>query len=180
MAGRPGSRNGGDASPEGKPRPELLRAISVGEIMSRTLERVSPETPLETCIARMTASGCRDLCVTDGAGRFLGVITPHDILSHMITEIGVGSRKKTFHLGSILSGAPVLAEDIMSRRHIAVNEETPLAEALRLLEKHHHPDIIVVSGGGILLGVVEVCSVLRYLSALIHPLPAEVPESPLS
>jgi len=180
MAGRPGSRNGGDASPEGKPRPGLLRAISVGEIMSRTLERVSPETPLEVCMARMTASGCRDLCVTDSAGRFLGVITPHDILSHMITEIGVGSRKKTYHLGSILSGAPAVAEDIMSRRHIAVHEGTPLSEALRLLEKHHHPDIIVVSGEEVLLGVVEVCSVLKYLSGLIHPPPAEVPESPVS
>ncbi|MDH7510493.1 MAG: CBS domain-containing protein [Methanolinea sp.] len=148
-------RNGKGISPDTIPLSDLVRG---------TFTKVGPRTPLPFCIHHIIADRCRDLYVTDDGGRFLGVITPSDILAHLGPGMGVRSRKKSHHLGTLLSRDDLCAEDIMSRGHIAVMQDTPLSEALRLMEKHHHPDLVVVNREGVLVGIVDVCSILSYLA----------------
>ncbi|OPX72397.1 MAG: CBS domain protein [Methanoregulaceae archaeon PtaU1.Bin059] len=154
-------RNQGQGAP-GSGRRETT-AITVGDLMTRDFETLRPDTPIAQCIRHFSQRGCRDLVVTDSDGRFLGVITPFDFLTQISPTIGVRSRKKSGCIECILSGDASTAEDIMTRRHIAVNEDTPISEALRLLEKYHHPDLVVINREGIAIGVVEICTIISHL-----------------
>jgi len=151
-----GGRNGKGSSPDTTP---------LSDLVSGTFIKVGPRTPLDTCIRHIVGDRCSDLYVTDEEGHFLGVITPFDVVAHLGPGMGVRSRKKSHHLGPLLSRDDLCAQDIMSRGHIAVMQDTPLSEALRLMEKHHHPDLVVVNREGVLVGIVDVCSILSYLAS---------------
>ncbi|MEM2124410.1 MAG: CBS domain-containing protein [Methanolinea sp.] len=137
--------------------------VPVGEIMEGEFPRVGPSTPIAACISLMSRTGCRGLYVTGEDGRFLGVVTPGDILAHVLPEAGMGARRKAHHLGPLLSGAPLVAADVMSHRHASVPRDAPLSEAVRLLEKHPCPGLVVTGEGGVAVGVVDPCAVLTHL-----------------
>lgn len=137
--------------------------IAISNLMTRDFERIFPDTPIAHCITHFSQKGCRDLVVVDHEDRFLGIVTPVDLLTQLSPAIGVRSRKKSGCIECIIRGDASTADDIMSRKHITVHEDTPVAEALRLLEKYHHPDLVVVDSGGVVIGVVEICTIISHL-----------------
>lgn len=143
--------------------------VPVGEIMETEFPRVGPSTPLAACISLMSSSGCRGLYVTGDDGQFLGVVTPGDILAHILPEVGMGVRRKAHHLGTLLSGAPLVAADLMSQRHVTVPRDAPLPEAIRLLEKHPCHGLAVTDEGGVVVGVIDPCAVLMHLFSPCGP-----------
>jgi CBS domain-containing protein len=153
---RGGGRNGKEVS---------LDTTPLSDLVSGNFITVGPQAPLAACIRHLMSGRCRDLYVTDAGGHFLGVITPLDLMAHLGPEMGVRSHKKSHHLGTLLSRDDLQAGDVMTRGHIAVSQDTPLSEALRLMEKHHHPDLVVVDREGVMVGIVDVCSILSYLGA---------------
>jgi predicted transcriptional regulator len=134
--------------------------------MRSDFERILPETPIDHCITHFSRRGCRDLVVIDREGHFLGVITPFDLLTQLSPIIGVRSRKKSGCIECIIRGDASIAEDIMTRQHITVHVDTPVTEALRLLEKYHHPDLVVVDRQGVAIGVVEICTLIAHLHVI--------------
>ncbi|MCQ8893078.1 MAG: CBS domain-containing protein [Methanolinea sp.] len=138
-------------------------ATPLSDLVRPTSATVTPRTPLSLCIEAIVSDRCRDLYVTDSDGHYLGVITPFDILTHIGPGMGVQSRKRSHHLGTLLSPNDLCAEDVMSRGHIAVRQDVTLSEALAMMEKHHHPDLVVVDPDGVLVGIVDICSILSYL-----------------
>ena len=137
--------------------------IAVSDLMTRDFEKILPDTPIDHCIKHFSQRGCRDLVVVDHKGRFLGIVTPVDLLTHLSPAIGVRSRKKSGCIECIIVGNASTAEDIMARKHITVRGDTPVAEALRLLEKYHHPDLVVVDQEGVVMGIVEICTIIAHL-----------------
>lgn len=137
--------------------------LTAGDLMTRDFETFRPDTPIALCISHFSQRGCRDLVITDSDGRFLGVVTPFDLLTQISPTIGVRSRKKSGCIECIIRGDASTADDIMTRQHITVHEDTPVSEALRLLEKYHHPDLVVINREGIVRGVIEICSIISHL-----------------
>lgn len=137
--------------------------LIVSDLMTRDFISIPPDTPIDQCIAHFSQRGCRDLLVVDNRGSFLGVVTPFDLLTQISPTIGVRSRKKSGCIECILSGDASTADDIMARKHIVVHQNTPVTEAIRLLEKYHHPDLVVLDDKGIVIGVLEICSIIARL-----------------
>ncbi len=145
-----------------------ITTIVARDIMFRDFSRVAPDTPLDEIITHFSGKECPDLVVTDHDGRFRGVITPFDLMTHLNPIIGVKSRRKVSCIECIIMGDASVAGDIMTRGHLTVREETPIVEVLRLLEKYHHPDLVVVDGQGRALGVVSICRIISHLRIIGH------------
>lgn len=61
------------------------RETIIGEIMTRDLITVSPDTSLETCMRLMTGKFIRHLPVVDN-GRLTGIISIGDVVKYIIEE----------------------------------------------------------------------------------------------
>ncbi|HUU75201.1 MAG TPA: CBS domain-containing protein [Methanoregulaceae archaeon] len=147
---------------------EAIKDIVVEDIMSVDFEYISPQEPIDAIIKEFSSGRCSDLIVADTDGRFLGVITPIDLISHVNPSMGVRSRKKAPCIECILRGDASVAEDIMARSHITISVDTPIVEALRLLEKYRHPDLVVTDKDGITIGVLGICSIISHLRVVGH------------
>jgi predicted transcriptional regulator len=152
---------------EGGKRADIT-TITARDIMSREFARVAPDTPLADIITHFSGEDCPDLVVTGHDGYFLGVITPFDLMTHLNPIIGVKSRRKVSCIECMVRGDASVAADIMTRGHLTVQEETPVGEVLRLLEKYHHPDLFVTDEQGVTLGVVSICRIISHLRIIGH------------
>lgn len=140
----------------------------IRDIMNTGFTAVLPDTPVETIVTHFSAQGCSDLVVTDSQGRFLGVITPYDLLTAVSPEAGIRSRKRATCIECLIGGSVSKASDLMTRSHITVREDTPIPEGIRLLERHRHPDLVVVNDDGVVIGIVEICNIISHLRIVGH------------
>ena len=60
--------------------------MRVSEIMTRDLVVVQPEAPLDECLRLMEKHGVFHLLVTEGSGRFLGMISVADLLQVIASD----------------------------------------------------------------------------------------------
>jgi CBS domain-containing protein len=60
--------------------------MRVSEIMTRDLVVVQPEAPLDECLRLMEKHGVFHLLVTEGSGRFLGMISVADLLQIIASD----------------------------------------------------------------------------------------------
>lgn len=152
----------------GNPASIALKDIIVRDIMSGDFDRISPQTTIDRILHEFASRKCTDLVVVDDSGRFLGVVTPFDLVDHVNPAMGVRSGKRAPCIECILRGDALVAEDLMSRSHVTTTEETPVVEALRLLEKNRHPDLIVIDRQGIAVGILGICSIISHLRLVGH------------
>lgn len=66
---------------DGPHRRSFLRSVEVGEVMSRDVRNVAPDTPLRDVARLMLRYKIGCIVVVDGAGRALGLVTESDLLS---------------------------------------------------------------------------------------------------
>lgn len=137
--------------------------ISVREIMTAEVQTIPPDTPIEVLFERFTTKGCTDLVVVDAAGKFLGVITEFDLLSAVSPIMGVRTAKRIPCIECLLSGSATVAADILTRRHITIEETASVTDAMRMMQKNRHPDLFVIDRQGRLVGQVEVCNIISHL-----------------
>lgn len=145
-----------------------IKDIIVRDIMSGNFDRIPPQMPIDRILHELSSRRCADLVVVDDAGKFLGLVSPFDLVSHVNPAMGVRSGKKAPCIECLLRGDALVAEDLMSRGHVTVTEETPVVEALRLLEKYRHPDLVVVNKDGIVVGALRICSIISHLRLVGH------------
>src|SRR5579885_2496196 len=70
-----------------------LPAVSVGDVMTRDPEAVTPETPIADVVARLLARDFTALPVVDADGRVVGMIADSDLLEARLTEQRLGMSK---------------------------------------------------------------------------------------
>jgi CBS domain-containing protein len=140
----------------------------IRDIMNTDFPRVLPDTPVATLLTYFSSRGCSDLVVADSSGHFHGVITPYDLFSAVSPEVGVRSRKRATCIDCLISGNIRTAADLMTRSHITVQENTPIPEGIRLLERHRHPVLIVTDDDGVVIGIVEICDIISHLRIVGH------------
>jgi len=137
----------------------LSREVTAGEIMTREVVTVRPDTPLAEVAAAMGNRGISGVPVVDSAGLVAGVISEKDFLTHM----GVQEPKNFMSLvASCLrsKGCVALpikkqtAGDIMSAPAVTVGPDTTVKEIAALSTGKGINRVPVTAADGRLLGIV--------------------------
>jgi CBS domain-containing membrane protein len=138
----------------------LSRELTAGEIMTREVVAVRPDTPLAEVAEGMGNRGISGMPVVDATGRVAGVISEKDFLTHM----GVQESKNFMTLvASCLrsKGCVALpikkqtAGGIMSAPAITVSPETSIKEIAAIFTEKGFNRVPVTDADGRLLGIVS-------------------------
>jgi CBS domain-containing protein len=147
------------------------------QIMTRDCIAVTPHTTIEEAARIMLRTHISGLPVMDDAGRLVGIVSESDFLRR--SEIGTGRKRPTwlqFFLGPGKAASEFVhergrkVEDVMTQDPITVDEETPLEELVRLMEKNDIKRLPVMSGK-ILKGIVTRSNLLQTVASMAHELP---------
>jgi arabinose-5-phosphate isomerase len=131
--------------PGGRLGRKLMRVESLMQ-SGDTVPRVLASTPMPDVIHEISSKRLGMTCVTDAAGRLLGVVTDGDLRRHMTP----GS--------NLLAGQ---AADVMTSRPSTIGGSVLAVEALRLMEERKITSLVVVSGRGVVEGVVHLHNLWR-------------------
>jgi CBS domain-containing membrane protein len=137
----------------------LATSIKAGDVMTRDVIYVKPETPIAG-VARAMAEHAKSGVPVVEQGRVVGIISEKDFLAHM------GRRDlRTFMAlmaecldSNQCSTEPLqskVARDIMSAPAVTVGESTTLAEIATIFTAKHINRVPVVDGEGIMIGIVS-------------------------
>jgi len=146
--------------------------MNVEDVMTRSVIAVAPTDPISKAIRLMLQNHISGLPVVDEAGRLEGIVTEGDFLRR--AETGTERRRNrllTFILGPGLQAAEYVAthgrkvSEVMTRELVTVQEGTPLAEIVNLMESHRVKRIPVMRDDRI-VGIVTRANLLRALGSL--------------
>jgi CBS domain-containing protein len=145
--------------------------MNAGDIMVRDVFSVGPQTPVREVASLMLERHISGVPVIDGERRVLGVVSESDLIRR--PEIGT-YQSPTGWLTVFLSQDEsardfvkthgLLASEVMTRPAICVSPATPLADVVRLFERHRVKRLPVVERGQ-LVGLVTRAELLRALVA---------------
>ena len=149
----------------------LVGAVRAGDLMTREVvfvERTATLADVAETMARHNISGVPVLGENGGVA---GMLSERDFLKHILPE-GPGS-----FIGLIAEclqskgclAVPIRkqsAGDIMTSPAVAVHEDTPLTEIIRLFREHRINRTPVLNEQGKLVGIVSRADVIRSLTAL--------------
>jgi len=147
------------------------------QIMTRDVITVTPHTTIEKAAKIMLQTHVSGLPVVDDAGTLVGVVSERDFLRR--GEIGTGRRRPAwleFFMGPGRAAAEFVhergrkVEDVMTPDPITVDEQTPLEELVRLMEKKDIKRLPVMSGR-ILKGIVTRSNLLQAVASMAHEIP---------
>jgi CBS domain-containing protein len=147
------------------------------QIMTKDVITVTPHTTIEEAAKIMLRTHISGLPVLNDAGRLVGVVSESDFLRR--SEIGTG-RKRPSWLQFVLGAGKVASEfvrergrkveDVMTSDPITVDEETPLEDLVRLMEKNDIKRLPVMSGRT-LKGIVTRSNLLQAVASMAREIP---------
>jgi len=163
------------------------------DIMTRDVRTVGPDATVSAVIQIMVACHASGVPVVTGSRQILGIITEGDLLRRVetATEHGAGHKPRYF-LDLLLGGGREITDyirshsrrvsDLMTEVVVTVAEDAPLAEVVRLMEKHRVRRLPVERDGR-LTGIVArsdlVAALGRRLADILTPSPEPVPDPDL-
>ena len=147
------------------------------QIMTRDCITVTPHTTIEEAATIMLQTNISGLPVMDDAGRLVGIVSESDFLRR--SEIGTGRKRPAwlqFFVGPAKAASEFVhergrrVEDVMTPDPVTVDEQTPLEEMVRLMQKTDIKRLLVVSGNT-LKGIVTRSNLLQAVASLAHEIP---------
>jgi len=128
----------------------MAMAWTVGDVMTREVVTVGPETDFKTCVDLLRINGVSALPVVEG-GYVLGMVSEHDLL---LKEEGRGSR---VHLRrrELNQARGRTAGDVMHSPALCVGLGASLTEAARLMHRRAVKRLPVLDARGKLVGIVS-------------------------
>lgn len=160
--------------------------MKAADIMVKDVVSTGPETPVQELATLMLERRISGLPVVDGGGRLLGVVSEGDLIRR--PEIDT-DRVKLGWLRLLLLSDEARARDfvkshgrkareVMTQPAISVAADAPLAEVVRLMERHRIKRLPVVDKGK-LVGLVTRTDLLRAVVAHQAAAPADVKDEEL-
>lgn len=141
--------------------------MKVGDVMSRGVRTVFATDGIHVAIRLMLQGGYSGLPVVDSKDRLIGILTEGDLLRR--AELGT-ARWHPDWLNFLLGPSRLAREytdshaqqvdEVMSIEVIAVDESTPLPEAVGLMEQHHVKRLPVLRKGKV-VGMLSRADLLR-------------------
>jgi len=144
------------------------------QIMSRHVITVGVNASVAEAIAIMLGHHVSGLPVVDAAGRLVGIVSEGDF----IRRAEIDTDRKRGRWLSFLAGADRLAVDfarshgrkvgeIMTRNPVTIAEDTPLAEIVEMMDRHHVKRLPVLRGES-LVGMVTRSDFLPAVARLVR------------
>jgi CBS domain-containing protein len=125
-------------------------AWTVGDVMTKEVVTVGPETDFKTCVDLLRTRGVSALPVVDG-DYVLGIVSEHDLL---LKEEGRGSGAQ-LRRRELSQARGRTAGDVMHSPALCVGLGASLAEAARLMHKRAIKRLLVLEATGRLVGIVS-------------------------
>lgn len=129
--------------------------LTVAEIMSRQPVVVTPDDTVRRVLELFTKYGFHHLPVVEHEW-LLGIISDRDVLKHISPFVGMINER--------IQDAATLdrrAHQVMTRKLVTVREETPIADAARLMLDRRVSCLPVVRSESVLCGIVTSRDLLR-------------------
>jgi CBS domain-containing protein len=150
----------------------MEHAMKVKDIMTSPVVSIEPDMTVIQAVRIMLQRHISGLPVIDKSGRLLGVVTEGDFLRRAET----GTQRQRPRWLEFLIGPGRLAEEythahgrkvgeIMTPDPLTVDEETPLEQAVRLMEKHRIKRLPVVRGDRV-VGILSRANLLHALAGI--------------
>jgi CBS domain-containing protein len=151
-------------------------------IMTRHVITIDPGATLADAARLMLANHFSGLPVVDAKGELVGIVTERDFLRRQELD----TQWKRPRWLELILGPGRMAEDyvktggrkireIMTRNLCTASEETPLAEIVLLMEKHHIKRVPIMRGKTI-VGMVSRQNFVQAVSSLSRDLPDPTPD----
>ncbi|TLS45335.1 CBS domain-containing protein [Streptomyces montanus] len=140
----------------------------VGEVMTREVVEARRETSFKDVARLLESHGISGLPVVDHDDKVLGVISESDLIHGQAARStpGRGRRFRIPALGRSARHAAAVArattaEELMSTPAVTVHPEQPVADAARVMERHHVERLPVVDEEDRLIGIATRRDLLR-------------------
>ncbi|MEQ1867249.1 MAG: CBS domain-containing protein [Micropepsaceae bacterium] len=145
--------------------------MNVGDIMTREVISVSPQTTVADAASLMLRERVSGLPVINSAHALIGIVTEGDFLRRAES----GTEKKRPHWMEFIVGPSVLAReylrsharqisDVMTHEVVVATEDMPLSQAVDVMERRGVKRLPVVRGGRV-VGIVSRANLLHALVA---------------
>lgn len=155
----------------------LRTSTPVHDIMRREVQSVAPDMPVADAVEMLIGKPYRALPVTDENRRVVGILTDGDLLARLgLPNASIQrelSRTELRRQFETLRAGKQIVQDLMTTPVFTVMDETPVAEAVRLMTQRGIKRLPVVDREGRLVGMVSRLDVLR---ALAQPVVKAMPE----
>jgi CBS domain-containing protein len=147
------------------------------QIMTKDVISVTPQTSIEDAARIMLRTHISGLPVLDEGGKLVGIVSESDFLRR--SEIGTGRKRPAwlqFLIGPGRAAADFVhergrkVEDVMTENPVTVDEEAPLEDLVRLMEKKGIKRLPVMSGNQ-LTGIVTRSNLLQAVASIAHEIP---------
>ncbi|MDE2065263.1 MAG: CBS domain-containing protein [Bradyrhizobium sp.] len=147
------------------------------QIMTKDIISVTPSTSIEDAARIMLQTHISGLPVLDDGGKLVGIVSESDFLRR--SEIGTGRKRPAwlqFLIGPGRAAADFVhergrkVEDVMTENPVTVDQETPLEDLVRLMEKKGIKRLPVMSGNQ-LTGIVTRSNLLQAVASIAHEIP---------
>lgn len=148
------------------------------DVMTRQLVYVTPTSDVTEAVRVMLSNHLSGLMVINDAGKLVGVVTEGDFLRRVET----GTERHRAPWLEFLTGPKKLAEDyvrshgrtvgeVMSRNVITITEDTPVEDAVAIMEKKKIKRLPVLDGDKV-VGVLRRTDLMRAMATLGRTLSA--------
>ncbi len=152
----------------------MQQAMTVGEVMTRDVEAVQPDTPLADVVDRLIDQDFRALPVA-ADGRLVGIITNGDLVERgglparveLLQVLGPEARHQ-----ALAAARSHTARDVMTPDPATIGPDAPLARAVELMLHRGLKRLPVVGAGGRLVGMISRVDLLGALGES-YPAPEE-------
>jgi CBS domain-containing protein len=160
--------------------PRDVPTATVGDVMTRDVVSVHPDTPLPEVVGAVLDRDFRALPVVDAEARLVGIITNGDLVSR-------GGLSARLELLAALGQSGALpseverrtAAEIMTAPVVSIAPDTPLREAVHVMADKRIKRLPVIDAAGRLVGILSRVDVLRTMGEDYHaPAPAAAPAAP--
>jgi acetoin utilization protein AcuB len=149
----------------------------VGERMSRPVISVSPDAPINEVLAMFRKEHIRRAPVMK-TGKLVGIVSERDLLNASPSS---ATTLSVWELNYLIS--KVTVKDVMSRKVITVDQDTPIEEAARIMADKKIGGLPVTSGGKV-VGMITETDLFKVLLELMGArqkalrVTATIPERP--
>jgi CBS domain-containing protein len=151
--------------------------MNVSDVMTRRVISISPETSIVAAIQLMLKHRISGLPVIDNHAKLVGIITEGDFLRRAEIET---ERKRSIWLDALLGPAEGAADyvhshglavkEVMTRGPSTVAENTPLGEAVLLMENKNVKRLPVLRDGKV-VGIISRANLMRALMSIHRAAP---------
>ena len=152
--------------------------MRAADIMTGRVVSVGAEASVLEAIRSMLQHKISGLPVVDGEGLIVGIVTEGDFLRR--AETGT-QRKRTRWLEFLMGSGRLAAEyvrthgrkvsEVMTPNPVTIDECTPLAEVVRILEERRIKRVAVVRGRRV-VGIISRANLLHALASVAHEMAA--------